>query len=636
MLKKFKKYSDKWFVKLLLGLIALSFGIWGIGDSIYQYITHRPLAKMGDKAISVEDFLHTFEQKKSQIQQQLGRSMTPQEQNNLKLHEETLKEITQRLGYELLLEDLGLIVDPAYAKAQIQKMNTFHQNGVFSQKIFEDLLNANRINPSSFLHQVSQDVINQQFQSIERGIHLPKSYKSFLMRAMQRQRHFRCALINFDAMKRAEHVDMKVLESFFEEKKNQYSLPSVRDIEVLIVDQESLLKNISISLDQVKKAYEDKISQFTIPEKRHVLKVKCPNMKQAHQILQSIQKTGSIKKSLKSFKKATFEDLGWMSEEKMSSDVASVVFSLAPDKKQTSGIIEQKGHFVIYQVVGVEKKKIKNFETVRLELETQLKQDVMSEKFEQLKATLDDELAVGKPLKEIEKAHDLRYVHLEKIGVDGADVKGVPLLEAYDEKIKKVILEQGFALEAGTDSGFQDVGILGNVLVQVAKIYPPTLPQFVDVKEKVRKDYESYHQEKEASSIAIKLMNIKNRSDFEEKIKKYSLIIAKDITLSRSDFYDKKKNFIQAQEDGLSQAFVKPIGVPTMIYTKDGMGVIMGIEDKPYEYKFDERSHQLMAALDKGLGEDLLQIVLKWCEKNYPIERNEKIWSKVQQSSSIN
>ena len=72
---------------VLLGLIAMSFAIWGIGD-IFRGFGHSTVAKIGATEITVDQFRQLYNDRLQQLGRQLGRPVTLDQARALRLDQQ--------------------------------------------------------------------------------------------------------------------------------------------------------------------------------------------------------------------------------------------------------------------------------------------------------------------------------------------------------------------------------------------------------------------------------------------------------------------------------------------------------------------------------------------------------------------
>ena len=80
MLRGLRKASSNWLGKtimaVVMGVLIVSFGIWGIAD-IFRGFGQSTLAKVGHTEISLNEFRQIYNDRLQQIGRQFGRPLTP-------------------------------------------------------------------------------------------------------------------------------------------------------------------------------------------------------------------------------------------------------------------------------------------------------------------------------------------------------------------------------------------------------------------------------------------------------------------------------------------------------------------------------------------------------------------------------
>src|SRR5438270_1460665 len=91
MLRGIRNASANWLgravMAVVLGLIAVSFAIWGIGD-IFRGFGRSTVAKIGAVEITVEQFRQVYNDRIQQLSRELGRPITPDQAKLLRLDQQ--------------------------------------------------------------------------------------------------------------------------------------------------------------------------------------------------------------------------------------------------------------------------------------------------------------------------------------------------------------------------------------------------------------------------------------------------------------------------------------------------------------------------------------------------------------------
>src|SRR5687768_5040463 len=141
MLRGIHKASSNWLGRIvmgvLLGLIAISFGIWGIGD-IFRGFGQSTVAKVGGTEIRVEQFRQTYQDRLQQLSRQVGRPVTPDQARALGLDRQMLAQVIAETVLDERARALKLgISDQEVARRVMDDPNFRGLSGQFDRSRFE-------------------------------------------------------------------------------------------------------------------------------------------------------------------------------------------------------------------------------------------------------------------------------------------------------------------------------------------------------------------------------------------------------------------------------------------------------------------------------------------------------------------
>jgi peptidyl-prolyl cis-trans isomerase D len=100
MLRGLRKASSNWLGKtimaVVMGVLIVSFGIWGIAD-IFKGFGQSTLAKVGGTEISAEQFRQIYMDKLQQLGRQFGRPLTSEQARAFGLDRQVLQQTIAEL-----------------------------------------------------------------------------------------------------------------------------------------------------------------------------------------------------------------------------------------------------------------------------------------------------------------------------------------------------------------------------------------------------------------------------------------------------------------------------------------------------------------------------------------------------------
>ncbi|HEX5778495.1 MAG TPA: SurA N-terminal domain-containing protein, partial [Xanthobacteraceae bacterium] len=144
MLEALRKNSAGIVAKVLIGLLAISFVIWGIGD-IFRGVGANDVAQVGEVRIPTESFRQEYQERLQQIGQQMGRGITPEQARAFGLDRQVLGEMISEATLDAKAKELGLNVSNEALLDRIHANPAFQNAaGNFDpNRFYETLRNAN-------------------------------------------------------------------------------------------------------------------------------------------------------------------------------------------------------------------------------------------------------------------------------------------------------------------------------------------------------------------------------------------------------------------------------------------------------------------------------------------------------------
>ena len=243
MLIKFRKSADNIFVKILLGLIALSFV--GIGAS--SFLSGN---KSGDivtfsktESIPVETFL-AIKAKEIEILQR---------ENNINLTEEQIKaldldnQIITSLINESMISYLAKIYDLDISDETVigfVKTTPYfkNKNGNFDLKLFKAAFHNSQRMEDEYLENLKKSLIKNSLLDIfMQTFQPPKVMINNMVNYMSETKYFDVVSIDLANKKNVALVvkpDNKELEDFYKNNENDFVLPELRSFDYIIIDKD--------------------------------------------------------------------------------------------------------------------------------------------------------------------------------------------------------------------------------------------------------------------------------------------------------------------------------------------------------------------------------------------------------------
>src|SRR5688572_21695321 len=140
MLRGIKRASSgrigKAIMTVVLGLLAVSFAIWGIGD-IFRGFGLSSLAKVGSTEIGIEQFRTLYNERLQQFGREMGRPITMDQARAIGFDRQVLAQVVADAALDERVRQMGLNVSSQEVAGVIMSDPNFQGAGGFDRARFD-------------------------------------------------------------------------------------------------------------------------------------------------------------------------------------------------------------------------------------------------------------------------------------------------------------------------------------------------------------------------------------------------------------------------------------------------------------------------------------------------------------------
>ncbi len=286
MLRGIRKASTNWLGRavmgVVMGLLALSFAVWGIND-IFRGFGRSTLAKIGDTEIPIEQFRQTYNDRVQQLGRQLGRPITPEQANALGLDRQVLGQMVAEAALDQRARQMHLGIPDSEIVRRITDDPTFKSpTGSFDRVRFEQLLRSAGYTEQRFIAEQRRVMLRRQIiNSMTGGLAVPKAWLNAINQFQNEERSI--AFVRLGAAQAGDipQPTADELNKYFEARKILFRAPEYRKITTVQVTPAEIGKWIEVSDADIKAAYQEHHSRYVTPERRHVEQIVFPKIEDA-------------------------------------------------------------------------------------------------------------------------------------------------------------------------------------------------------------------------------------------------------------------------------------------------------------------------------------------------------------------
>jgi peptidyl-prolyl cis-trans isomerase D len=362
-----------------------------------------------------------------------------------------------------------------------------------------DILSAQGLTSEGFAQRLRTDLgLRQVLGGVEGTAFAPKALVTQALDALLQQREVQWQL--FDAQSQAAKVQPAdaELETYFKAHEAEFKLPEQARIDYVVLNLEAVKKSLSTSEEDLRRYYAENESRYTRAEERrasHIL-INAPKdapaadrkkaRERADELLTEVRRApntfGEVakKNSQDPGSASRGGDLDFFSRGAMVKPFEDAVFAMK--QGEIGNVVETDFGYHIIQLTGVRGGEKQSFESVRVEIEAEVRKQLAQRKYAELAEQFTNTV--------YEQADSLQPA-VDKFKLDklSATVTRTPAQGATGPLASPKLLGAVFADDAVRNKRNTDAVDLGNstlVSARVLEYLPSRTPPLADVKDRVR------------------------------------------------------------------------------------------------------------------------------------------------------
>lgn len=599
---------------LVMGVLIVSFGIWGIAD-IFRGFGQSTVATVGGNEISVNDFRQTYTDRLQQIGRQFGRPLTPDQARAFGFDRQVLQQTLAEAALDEEARRLGLNQSDAETMRVIFNDPNFKgTNGAFDPQRFQYVIRNFGFTEQRYLADQRHVSLRRQIAgTISAGLEPSNAMLEALSHFQNEQRSIDYIKLGAAQAGTIDAPSPEVLGSYFDEHKSQFKAPEFRKISFVMVTPEEIGKWTEVSDDDAKKLYAQRVDRLGTPEKRQVQQMSFPTMDEAQAAKKRLADGDVTFDELAKERNLTSADLdlGLVTKSAiLDSAVADMAFSLPTG--EVSDPVQGKFGVGLVKVSAIQPGSQPSYESVAADIKKQIAAERARTQVATLRDKIEDERGAGSSIADAAQKLGLSAVTIDQVDRSGLQPNGQPVTtipQGLD------VVSQAFSSDVGVDN--EPIAYRGgSVWYEVLGITPPRDRTLDEVKDQVearwRDDEVAAKLRAKATDLVQKLTQgskladeaaaLGVKVDTAASFKREASIPGVPAAAITAAFRTAKDAAGQTEAAGGSQWIVfrvTDIGVPAIDMASEDM---KKLKDTMSKQLIDEQGTQYVAKLEKDIG----------------------------------
>lgn len=478
MIQWMHRVSKSFLATILMGALALSFVLWGVGD-MFTGGTSTAVATVDGVNIETTTFQRLYRTAIRSQSQATGMEITPEMAQAMGLGQTALQQTIDRTALDNYVSAKGIVASDAQVTETVHAIEAFRgPSGQFDYNQFMNTLQtANYTTEQEFTGEVRADLARNQIVGATQSFFaLPGEYVMPLYLHVNEKRAADYVVVPASAAGDIAPPDEKTLTAFVKDNASRFSTPEYRDVQFAAITPADV--TVEVTDKMVDDEYAARKATYNIPERRELSQLNFKNEAEARAARAKLD-SGTTFEQLVAERglKPADVTLGTKSAEELS-DPAAAKAAFAVAEGQVSQPVQGNFGWVMLKTAKITPGVNKPLESVREEVRAALQTQVAADKLVDVINAYDDARKSGDDLATAAKKAKMKFGRVAAMDSKGLAPDGKPTEAPTDPEF----LAAAFRADAGVDNEPMSVKSGAYYVVRVNGTTPPKLKPLAEVR----------------------------------------------------------------------------------------------------------------------------------------------------------
>jgi peptidyl-prolyl cis-trans isomerase D len=633
---KFRKYAQYAILSILLGMLIISFGLWGVGDMLragsattevaHVGGTHVPVyGWIGGTSVSANEVRDLFNRQLEQIQRQTGQRPDPEQALRYGIHLRALEDVVQRAVIDNAAREYGIAVGDAEVRAAIARNPAFNgAGGSFDPIAYKNRLQQAGIREADYVADIRREIASAQLLGVihTQGL-APTTIRDQIFKMESEKRVAETVFVPDTVIATVPKPTAEQLNTYFEANKLKFQVPEFRSFSYVLMTVDDVMDQVQVTPEQVKQEYDARQGEFGAPEKRDVDQAMADSEDKAKKIIAAAQAGKSLEDATKEVTGNAngVIKLGSVQKKDLpAGPLADGVFA-APQGLDPTPIQSPLGWHVV-RVNKIDAGKVTPFDEVKDKLTAGVKQQLAPDLL--IKEVNDFERVFSKnqSMKVAAEELNLKIKSFDNVDARGQDAAGkqVVIGPAAGEMV-----QAAFATRESSESDLLETQKGEYFVVRTDRVTPARIPALSEVEAKVTEAWQAEERRRQADAKVKEAFDkLVAGGDLAAVAKELGVQVETSKPVTR---YDADASAHLTQE--ATQALFKlAVGKVQSVRVADGSVIVRLKEIQPADIaQAKDTVDRFGTQLDAMLGNDLVAQLLSALRAKYGVTVNQAVFA---------
>ncbi|MBS6032147.1 MAG: peptidylprolyl isomerase [Pantoea sp.] len=378
MMDNLRAASNHVVLKIILGLIILSFVLTGVGNYLIGG-NNDYAAKVNGQEISRAQLEQAFNSERSRQQQMLGDQFSQLASNDgymQQIRQQALSQLIDQALLDSYIKDLHLSISDDQVKQAIFNQQAFQTNGKFDNAKYLGLIGNMGFSADQYAEALRKQLSNQQLiNAVANTDFMLKGETSKLVELVSQQRVIRQATLDVNALAAKQTVSDDEINQYYQQHKTSFMAPEQFRVSYILMDAASMQQDASEA--DIQAWYDQHKADYTQPQRNRYSVIQTKTEADANALLTQLKGGASFtelakSKSIDPISARKGGDMGWLEPATTPDELKNAGLT---EKGQMSGVIKSSVGFLIVRLEDIQPEQVKPLDEVRDAIAAKVKQE---------------------------------------------------------------------------------------------------------------------------------------------------------------------------------------------------------------------------------------------------------------------
>lgn len=596
MISKLAKAKDNWFFKIISIAVAVSFvSLFGVTGYISTASQNQTIVNVNGQKTSQSEFSYRLQKEISALKSLTVDELEISDEMRNTLADGVLRQIVNENVLDQTMAKYGIYFPKAFVQQVIFNRPEFMNpaNGQFHPELFKRYLSSVGMSENEYVASIKRMMAQKILVAdMVEDFGVPQVLSEAIHKMDNQRKTFKYVTIAPADIKIERKITDDEIKQYFDDFSENFTVPETREVEVLFVPNDVVLKKFAASEEMVEDYFKQHKAELDQPEKREVLQMVFTDKATAEKALEQVKGGKAFADVAKTLKAENADEptLGIVAQDELAEDLADKVFVM---KTNTPEMLKVADSWQVISVKNVIPAKEAVFAEVKPQIIELLENENLYEALREARAEMDDAANAGKTMAEIGAQFGIKPVMLSGISEE-TPVKNAPQgLQTLD--FNEIVFSYGVD-EISSAEEFDE----GVALVKVSKITDAHLPEMEAIKDKIVDLWTVQEKNALAKEMAENII-----SDTEDGSSLADAAKARGLEVFRSSPLSRNETFAGLTKSEINELFIAEEG-KAQLFERGGNAYILAAPFETVNYKDEltedklkdvqERAKELMAA----------------------------------------